>query len=316
MNSIFDPSILFISQSDWDNETKREQFLSVLLNNLKNIDEYDITRIYWTGRLDLLLWESPQLPPWRINTDWSNKLVPIIYNRFSKRTELINIADIGECNVSPSLKYDYGKEEINNNFMKLVHTLIDRSEDVYLCLSLGNKQSRGRVYIFSCSEDCHPARQLIPTLINKPADWFNYIPDDLDTNNWNHYENYFPRKEFSDQLADNKWAEFRDELKTYSPNARLAKIEEIGSLVAKINGYKYNPTLSSYNQRKKGSKRVIFQAGLSRKTIYLSIDFEKGAFEVCNFTGKWLGEFGFHGRELSSKDDRKKDKGKHDILFP
>ncbi len=316
MNSIFDPSVLFISQSDWDNEAKREQFLSALLNNLRNIDKYDITRIYWTEKLELLLWESPNLPPWRMQTDYKNRLVPVIFKRFMSRIERIDMdANIGECNVSPSLKYDYGKKEINNSFMKLAHTLIGRNEDIFLCLSPANKQSRGRAYVFSCSEDCHPGRKLIPTLINEPTDWFHYIPDNFDTANWNHHENYFPGKEFSDQLVNNNWAEFRDELKTYSPSARSAKIEEIGSLVAKINGYKYNSALSSYNQQKKGSKRVIFQAGLSRKTIYLSIDFEKGAFEVCNFTGKWLGEFGFHGDELSSKNDRKKDKGKHNILL-
>ena len=55
MKAVFEPEILFISESDWQDSEKRDTFLNHLLDNLENINNYQITRVYWTDDLEGLL---------------------------------------------------------------------------------------------------------------------------------------------------------------------------------------------------------------------------------------------------------------------
>lgn len=45
----------------------------------------------------------------------------------------------------------------------------------------------------------------------------------------------------------------------------------------------------------------MFGAGKGKDRIYLSIDLEKGGFEVCNYLGEHLGEYFFDGSLQSGK---------------
>ncbi len=62
MRTVFDPGNLFVSESDWHDKEKKDIFLLHLLENLDHINEYKITKVYWTDELENLLWDSPQLP--------------------------------------------------------------------------------------------------------------------------------------------------------------------------------------------------------------------------------------------------------------
>ncbi len=90
METIFDPAILFTSEAEWFHEDKRDTFLGHLLDNLTYINNYDITRIYWTDELEEFLWNHPQLPPWRLDRDWKLKIVPTLYKLFSERVILLD----------------------------------------------------------------------------------------------------------------------------------------------------------------------------------------------------------------------------------
>ena len=109
--------------------------------------------------------------------------------------------------------------------------------------------------------------------------------------------NILPKKKISNQLVDNDWDKFREKLKLY-PDNKNAMIKEMAANVAEINGYKFNPDLSSHNQKVKKSLRFIYEAvDEHNNKIYLSTDFEKGAFEVCNHCGKHQGEYSFNDRK-------------------
>jgi len=109
--------------------------------------------------------------------------------------------------------------------------------------------------------------------------------------------NILPKKKISNQLVDNDWDKFREKLKRY-PDNKNAMIKEMAANVAEINGYKFNPDLSSHNQKVKKSLRFIYEAvDEHNNKIYLSTDFEKGAFEVCNHCGKHQGEYSFNDRK-------------------
>ena len=182
MNTVFDPSILFMSTvDDWQNPEKRDEFLKYLLDNLKCITEYRITKIYWTDELEESLWNNPKLPPWRQDIVWKNQIVPQIYYRFySKCIKRIgNFDETITCEMQPLLKCICSEVEIHNSFLRLMHFLIKRAENVYFCTAIKNRLQGKQSYNFCC--DCHSYR-LNPLLICSPESWLKYI--DVENSYW------------------------------------------------------------------------------------------------------------------------------------
>ncbi len=141
------------------------------------INDYKFTKIYWTDELEEFLWNSPQLPPWRLDRDWKLRIVPIIYNKLKNYLENINYNDkITICSVEPEMTYSYGKREIFESFLKLLHYILEKREEIFLSIGLENQLIDNK-YCFSC--DCHTYK-LRPELINSPDDWWEHI--DLENN--------------------------------------------------------------------------------------------------------------------------------------
>ncbi|MGV0105300.1 hypothetical protein NSTCB13_04020 [Nostoc sp. DSM 114160] len=177
MKNVFEPSCLFISEVKWKDEIKRDEFLEHLLDNLSNINHHEITKVYWTDKLEELLWDYPQLPPWRQDKDWSNSIIPVIYNLFRNTQEFLqNTKNLPACLVQPDLTNDSFKEIIMNSFLELMHILIDKNENVYMCLGVDKIKQE---YTFLCN--CHSC-VLNPIMIKKSVDWLESI--DLTTTYW------------------------------------------------------------------------------------------------------------------------------------
>ncbi|MEH2423103.1 MAG: hypothetical protein V7K48_19980 [Nostoc sp.] len=182
MKTVFEPGNLFLSESDWYDAEKRDNFLQHLLENLDYINNYKITKIYWTDELEKLLWDSPQLPPWRLNRDWNLPIVQVIYRAFNTTQEFIqNSKNLTSCLVQPSLDCSEIGDLTLLAFLELMHIVIDRSENIYLCLGASRIKND---YFFSC--DCH-SFGITPLVIAKPTEWLNHInlasdywPDSLD----------------------------------------------------------------------------------------------------------------------------------------
>lgn len=83
--------------------------------------------------------------------------------------------------------------------------------------------------------------------------------------------------------------------------------ESIGTEVALRNSYSYSKDITILNKKRTQTFRKIFKG----KRTYLSIDFEKGTFEVHNSKGKHLGEYSYNGEQKSPADRS----GKHDIFL-
>ena len=80
----------------------------------------------------------------------------------------------------------------------------------------------------------------------------------------------------------------------------------ISNEVALRNGYVYSGALSKKNSTD-NTKRVIYKH--QEEDIYLSVDVEHGAFEVCNCKGKHIGEYSYISEQLEPRDIT----GHHDI---
>jgi len=82
--------------------------------------------------------------------------------------------------------------------------------------------------------------------------------------------------------------------------------------VARRNYYVEDSELSSKEQQRRGgSQRKIFKVIKEGKWQYLSLDFEKCTFEVCDHQGRHQGEFRFDGQENGRNTADLS--GKHDI---
>jgi hypothetical protein len=139
--------------------------------------------------------------------------------------------------------------------------------------------------------------------IDEQKEWLDYlIAHKLIGIDWNPSENYFPLLDFSNTLIENgNWETFRQKRDgAKSSQERLAVIIEIGKKVAERNSYTHDTRVSTLNTSE-SIKRIIFGAGKGKKKIYLSIDLEKGGFEVCNYLGEHIGEYFFDGSPVSEK---------------
>jgi hypothetical protein len=123
-----------------------------------------------------------------------------------------------------------------------------------------------------------------------------------------------PNTRFSDQLVSDDWSEFYRDTSSLGASSKTAKLREVASEVAFINGYDHSSKLSAENRKDAGALRHVFVSAFTRPghEIYLSTDFEKaaGAFEVCDFKGRHLGEWLFSGKRNGEADAS----GGHDIL--
>jgi len=177
MKAVFEPEIIFISESDWQDSKKRDEFLNHLLDNLENINNYHITRVYWTEDLEGLLWDHPQLPPWRQDRDWKLQIVPIIYKAFNTAREFIQSQEnLSSCLMQPVLNCSCFEGLALCAFLELMHIVIEREENVYLCLGVNRIREE---FTFLC--DCH-SFQVNPVVIAKPIEWLDHI--DLTESYW------------------------------------------------------------------------------------------------------------------------------------
>lgn len=105
----------------------------------------------------------------------------------------------------------------------------------------------------------------------------------------------FPNLKLSNEFMD--LVKFREDINR-NPHDKQAIIQPVADGIAKLNGYKFNKNLSTLNQRKSSSYRKIYESVCSdEEKIYLSVDFEKGAFELCNHEGVHQGEYKFDGEK-------------------
>ena len=190
MNAVFEPSLLFISDTDWYDEEKRDAFLEHLDSHLTAVDSYDMCQIVWTEEFDLLMYETPQMNPWRQEYWAVMQIIPNIYKKLSSRTNYDFYCHDTPCLVEPLFQNTIIEHDAHEAFLKLIHTLIEFEENFYLCVGVQNVLNLPDFYRFYRNSD---EKQLLPTLINHGKDWLPHI--DI-------VEKFFPRsvEEFEDKF--------------------------------------------------------------------------------------------------------------------
>lgn len=84
-------------------------------------------------------------------------------------------------------------------------------------------------------------------------------------------------------------------MQTKGRNEKVALFRTYGKDVAELNFYKKKQNLSQINSNSNQIRDIYESQNTAGNKIYLSIDIEKGAFEVCNYRGHHLREILFNG---------------------
>lgn len=109
------------------------------------------------------------------------------------------------------------------------------------------------------------------------------------TQNWDATQNPIWNKKTEDLL---KRMEFPQSIE--GRKEKISELKEVGSLVAELNGWIKDNTITKYNRTKEHT-RLIFTTFSRPGDAYLSIDMKnpKGCFEHYNHRGQHLGEISF-----------------------
>ncbi|MGD1867206.1 MAG: hypothetical protein ACFB0D_21870 [Phormidesmis sp.] len=171
-NCIFDPSILFISESAWRDAARRDIFLERFINYLDIVDTYTDSKIFWTDSLEELLMNHVYATPWVSDSNWSNQFFPILYKKFHPLKMLLSeTSDVCACQSVPAFPGSDLSPEVLEKFLKLVHMAMGESTNAYLCMGFHDSTSPA-AYRFFC--ECHE-NALNPTVVANPEDLFRYI---------------------------------------------------------------------------------------------------------------------------------------------
>ena len=117
---------------------------------------------------------------------------------------------------------------------------------------------------------------------------------------WNPTDNYLPNVETSNEILDID--SFYENNRQGSRGERIAKFRVLGSQVAEINHYEFNKVISDKNKTTEKLRDIYQSKNTTGRTVYLSIDFEKGAFEVCDDGGVHIEEILFNGNSNGSQE--------------
>jgi len=169
MNAVFDPSLIFISDINWQDSSKQNDFLENLLCHLDIIDRYDICEIYFSNELQQDMFQNPGIHPW-YGSDLSNPIISIIHKFFFSRLNIVS-SHPDSCHIIPDFSVKEPNNNVFSNFLSLSHSIIDDNNEFFLCLSKNNKLPPDQKYKFSC--DC--GYECFPELINTCDDWINSI---------------------------------------------------------------------------------------------------------------------------------------------
>jgi hypothetical protein len=141
-------------------------------------------------------------------------------------------------------------------------------------------------------------------------------PEHID---WKNTHPYLPNLEYSNQRLSSECfrlfgceshTDFYKHTGLMAGGDKNALAMEVGKIVAESNFYQYNDALNKLNQTDEHLRKIYMIEKLGRP-LYLSIDVEKAAFEVCDHNGSHLGEYLFDGTKHQNADN--KGKRKHDI---
>jgi len=138
MNVLLDPNSVFIDELTWNNEIERDNFLTDLFDIIDAISDTKKSVTFWTEELETILWNSPQLNPWKSINNYKFSLIPIIYTKLRSKYLYVDISD-NSCTTNPEISYSYTNAEIREIFLRTSDSLLQNNVEFFFFLSIPNK---------------------------------------------------------------------------------------------------------------------------------------------------------------------------------
>lgn len=133
MNFLLDPSVYYLSEEEWNDEEKKDEFLDNFQKYLKLLDLIEQSILLWTDELEALLWESPHHPPWRGNQDFMNQQISFLIKKFNLKCEIINLNhSYSSCVINPILNYD---NKYDQGFKNLCSQIVEEERKSNLLIA-------------------------------------------------------------------------------------------------------------------------------------------------------------------------------------
>ncbi len=121
------------------------------------------------------------------------------------------------------------------------------------------------------------------------------LKQDIAPEDWEPNKKHLPRFKMSNKILDVK--SFYNNIGTKT----IADFLEMGRHVAELNFYEKDEELTAINRSKSRIRHIYESKNISGKKRYLSIDVEKGAFEVCDERGVHIEEMLFNEKRNSGQ---------------
>lgn len=119
--AIVDSDIMYISPEDWLVVERRDNFLNRFTEIIDAIDEDSLFELAWSSDIDEIIF-SDMNPPWVIDGDWANKILPIYYT-LTKRAKYFDVSTTDPMTLSPSFNCKY--PAFGDVALKIIHKAID-----------------------------------------------------------------------------------------------------------------------------------------------------------------------------------------------
>lgn len=308
MDIYIDPNIYQISDCDIENDEKVHFiFFSEFIDFLIKVNKENNDVCFTENEYSELM--NPSMPPWISYKDLNlRNLFVLQYNKFLK----LKIRFFNEVDLNVKLKC--GDIKIyEERMLVLIRNIVNEIQNnkYEYALFLGKVNSMS----FSIGENCNDVFMIeydnkdydIKVIKNFNENHFNntlrklkstlYIYDGNPSLN-----NPLPYCEFCKDLYD-----IQNTLISNGEN-KYDVFEKIGEEVALRNTYMFDARVTKLNNNTE-HKRKIYRSS-SDPTIFISIDFEKGCFELFNHSGVHQGEIKYDGN-VNSKADKT---GRHNII--
>lgn len=167
--AILDPSILHISEEEWIDDEKRDAYLEHFMDMLNGINNDQNIALAWSDAFDELFWTPPQKLPWNMDKCWSNKIIPIVYDRINKNAKFFDAPENHiHCEINPNIHYD--RNDFYLLFLGLIVTLHKECNKIAMCFGIKNIPPKDHKFRVN-GENLIPD----PLFITNPKDFLNII---------------------------------------------------------------------------------------------------------------------------------------------
>ena len=103
-------------------------------------------------------------------------------------------------------------------------------------------------------------------------------------------------------IAKDDWHVISENIAHAASGERIPLVSSWAERIAIANGYVEESEIAALNHERTGNYRQVFSCMTADGRLYLSTDFEEGAFEVCDKAGNHLGEWLFSGERHHGPD--------------